>query len=352
MFKIKTFYQLFCVLASLVCIKAGNAAEITKEFGENGLADVIRISGQFNLGDQDKFQAVALTSKKAIVFLDSPGGKVSAATEIGTIIRLKGFETAVDDAVCASACALVWLAGEPRTMSNSTSIGFHTAFTTDKDGKRTSSVSDGAIIGAYLTRMGFNERVVSYVTSASADDMNWLNKSTAEQLGISVALTTELTKTKSLDLFAEGLKLANSNPRFPFEASKNYRQSADIGFAGAQNNLGDMYEKGEGLTKSDKAAVYWYTRAAERGEPTAYLSLAHILSEGTADVDLLVESAKYAALAFAMLPEGKNKKSAEKLLIQLSQRLSQTDKDRMLELTIRWMPLYQEKYLMGDSPRN
>lgn len=342
----------FWVLAVMFSIQVCNAAEITKERGANGLPDVIRISGQFNLGDQDKFQAIALPSKKAIVYLDSPGGRVRAATEIGTMIRMKGFETAVDNAVCASACALVWLAGEPRTMTNSTSIGFHASYTTGKDGKRTSSVSDGATIGAYLTRMGFNEKVVGFVTSAGAEDMHWLKKSTADQLGIAVALATESDKRKSYALFADGLKLATATPPRPSDAAKLYRQSAELGFAGAQNNLADVYENGEGLIKSDKAAIYWYTRAAERGEPTAYLSLAHILSDGTEDADLLVESVKYASLAFALLPEGKNKKSAEKLATALSQRLSQADRARALELVNRWMPLHQEQRLMGDSPRN
>ena len=86
----------FWVLAVMLSIQVCNAAEITKERGVNGLPDVIRIAGQFNLGDQDKFQAIALTSKKAIVYLDSPGGRVKAATEIGIMIRMKGFETAVD----------------------------------------------------------------------------------------------------------------------------------------------------------------------------------------------------------------------------------------------------------------
>ena len=67
-----------------------NAAEITRERGVNGLPDVIRITGTFNLGDQDRFQSIALTSKKATVYLNSPGGKVRAATDIGTIIRIKG----------------------------------------------------------------------------------------------------------------------------------------------------------------------------------------------------------------------------------------------------------------------
>ena len=77
-----------------------------------------------------------------------------------------------------------------------------------------------------------------------------------------------------------------------------------------------------------------------------------MLSEGTNDADILIESVKFAALAFTFLPEGKNKTSAEKLAKALSDKLSQTDKTRALELVSRWMPLHQEERLMGDSPRH
>jgi len=343
-----------CILALVATLwfQLSSAAEISRERGGSGQPDVIRIKGTLNLGDEDKFQNLALTSKRATVYLDSPGGKVRTATEIGAIIRIKGFETAVENAECASACALVWLAGEPRMMSNLTSIGFHTSYVTGKDGKRTSSVTDGATIGAYLTRLGFSDKVVRFVTTAGAEDMHWLKKSTADRLGIAVNLSTEAQRQKSYSLFSEGMKLLTTATPAPEDASKLYRQSAEIGFAGAQNNLGDMYENGEGVKKSDKAAIYWYTRAAERGEPTAYLSLAHLLSEGTNDTDILIESVKFAALAFTFLPEGKNKTSAEKLAKALSEKLSQTDKTRALELVSRWMPLHQEERLMGDSPRH
>ncbi|GIT24767.1 MAG: hypothetical protein CM1200mP41_08110 [Gammaproteobacteria bacterium] len=40
---------------------------------------------------------------------------------------------------------------------------------------------------------------------------------------------------------------------------------AKQGDADAQFSLGVMYEKGEGVAKDNKAAVKWYTLAAEQG---------------------------------------------------------------------------------------
>ncbi len=111
----KILYRLASVaVTALLSSQLTIAADITSELGANGQPDVIRIKGPLNLRDGDKFRSLALASPKATVYLDSPGGRVSPAIEIGTIIRLKGFETAVEEGQCSSACALIWLAGEPR----------------------------------------------------------------------------------------------------------------------------------------------------------------------------------------------------------------------------------------------
>jgi len=100
--------------------------------------------------------------------LDSPGGKVQPALEIGRVIRIKGFSTAGQGNQCASACALVWLAGEPRMMSTLTPIGFHASCAIDDQVKKTSDTAQGARTGAYLTGLGFNSKVVTFAVSAGA----------------------------------------------------------------------------------------------------------------------------------------------------------------------------------------
>ncbi len=129
-----------------------------------------------------------------------------------------------------------------------------------------------------------------------------------------------------------------------------YRASSDLGFAGAQNNLGDLYDRGYAVSQSDIAAVYWYTRAAERGEPTAYLSLASIMSKGQADEALLIEALKFSILAHSMLPEGGNKDLAQLLKCMLMVRLSEEACCKAYELVKDWEPLFQEEYLLSDSP--
>lgn len=341
-------FSLFTLLLS----GALHAADINLVRGTKGEEDVITIKGEFKLGDENKFRSVALATNRATVYLDSQGGKIYPAFEIGKMIRIKGFATAVQEAVCASSCAMVWLAGEPRMMSNFTAIGFHTPYVIDKNGKTKSDVTHGALVGSYLTSLGFSQKAVMYVVTANADDMHWLQKSTADKLGIAVTFTTAAQRRKGYEAFKAGLLAISAPVPDKAAAAQLYRQSAVLGFAGAQNNLGDLYETGLGVPKSDKAAIYWYTRAAERGEPTAYLSLASILSKETTDPEVLVEALKYAALAFNFLPAGLNKTKAESLSTTITAKLTPDDRQRVLELVTRWAPLYQEERLMGDTPKN
>ncbi len=336
---------------AMICALPAIAADFNLARGSKGEEDTITIKGDFKLGDENKFRTLALASKKATIFLDSSGGMLYPAIEIGKIIRIKGFATAVQDTVCSSACALVWLAGEPRMMSNFTSIGFHAPYKVDAGGKSKSDAVDGAVAGSYLTSLGFSPKVVMFVVSAGSKDLNLLNMATADKLGIAVTFTTAAQRQRAYAAYSEGLKATRGAAPDVGTAAQLYRQSAVLGFAGAQNNLGDLYETGRGVPKNDKAAIYWYTRSAERGEPTAYLSLAQVLSEDTTDTELLVEALKFAALAFNFLPAGHNKTAAETLARQINAKLSDTDTKRVLELVARWVPLYQEEHLLGNAAR-
>ena len=61
-----------------------------------------------------------------------------------------------------------------------------------------------------------------------------------------------------------------------------YRKSAMQGYAGAQFNLGNCYQLGEGVKEDKTQAVYWYSKAADQGDPEAQymLGLCYASGEG------------------------------------------------------------------------
>ena len=350
MTRMTTFFRstMWFLFLTMMCLHT-YAADIAKISGEKGGIDVITVKGKFIAGDEDKFKGIALTTKRAMVVLDSPGGRLAPALEIGRIVRLKGYSTLVRDVECSSGCALIWLAGEPRIMNNAAMIGFHAVSIKDEKGARNATASGNARVGAYLVTMGFSEKMVEFVTDASPEDMQWLKKSTADRLGLMVSFTTDDEQQKARQLFNAGVKKRTGVDASDAAAAHLYAQAAEAGFAGAQNNLGDLYETGMGVPKSDRMALYWYVRAAERGEPTAYLSLANILKQQSSDKDALVEALKFAILAYTTLVEGANKLSSQNLITSISAQLSDTERNRAFDMAKQWTPLYQEEFLMSDK---
>jgi hypothetical protein len=164
---------------------AANGATIKYEGTFEGL-NAIAIDGTIVPGDSDKFDAVAArVTGSTVVLLGSPGGIVDDGLNIGLTIRDKGFGTAVpDDTVCASMCGLIWLAGKPRFLTESSKIGFHAASRSNGE----ESGQGNALVGAYLAKLGLSYRAIAYLTDAAPDDMRWLNPDDAERVGITYSL--------------------------------------------------------------------------------------------------------------------------------------------------------------------
>ncbi len=159
-----------------------------------------------------------------------------------------------------------------------------------------------------------------------------------------------INKANILDRHNKAVEILHGGMGDSDEAVKLYKHNSYLGFAGSQNNLGDLFEIGELVPQDNLLAVYWYTRSSERGEPTAYLSLASILSKNIENTDALIIAAKYAALAIEKLPEGKNKLSAEEVINSLKQILHPDSFKFAIQLAENFKPIYEEKWTLTDSP--
>lgn len=165
-----------------------------------GKGSLITINGDLALGDEKKFIDLALTNPEAIVAFRSDGGNLKAGIEIGKAIRLKGYATLVPNGMrCTSACALAWLGGGVRFMSQSALVGFHAAFR-GTDGQVTSA--GNALIGAYLNQLGLPAAAIIYITEPSPNEMRWLTFADAQKVGIEVK-QLELPDTAPISSKAE-----------------------------------------------------------------------------------------------------------------------------------------------------
>ncbi len=103
-----------------------------------------------------------------------------------------------------------------------------------------------------------------------------------------------------------------------------YQRAAKLGFAESQYRLGEAYEVGIGVTKSDEDAVYWYTKAAVQRHRDAMCALADYYYNGT-----VVK--KDETLAEALLLLANNELAAKKLHLWFDQDLHYIDDELLLQ---------------------
>lgn len=154
----------------------------------------------------------------------------------------------------------------------------------------------------------------------------------------------------SVDEHSRAVGLFQGSEEERTEAAELYYSAACRGFAGSQNNLGDLYERGLVVPMSPVIAAYWYARAAERGEPTAYLSLATLLFASAEDHWTLIEATKFSFLALDYLSDGTRKADAAEILVRLREKLPDTAVDLARQRAADWSPLFQETRLIEDPP--
>ena len=176
--------KLLFVFALLVAVPARAATFNTIQ----GDPPVVMVDGEIMQGDGERFANQVASLDQAIIALGSPGGSVISGLRMGQLIRDRGFSTYVPDRViCASACGLVWLAGQKRIMAPMARIGFHAAYVVRR-GQARESGAGNALIGAYLSRLGLSDEAIFYVAQAPPDDMTWLSPAMANRLGLDVSM--------------------------------------------------------------------------------------------------------------------------------------------------------------------
>jgi hypothetical protein len=131
--------------------------------------------------EQFKLKASPLVGKR-MVALNSPGGNVIAALQIGEFVRLRGWLTFVFNE-CDSACALIWLAGTPRMMMSNAKVGFHAASVNGQE-----KGAGNALVGAYMTKLGLGYEAIYWATTSAPSDIAYLTPRKAKEIGIDVEL--------------------------------------------------------------------------------------------------------------------------------------------------------------------
>ncbi len=136
--------------------------------------EAILISGDILDGDDARFGELSRRFPRAVVYLESDGGALMPAIEIGKLVRAHRHPTAVlDGSTCTSACALIWIAGAPRYLGPEARLGFHASYA-DEGGRLVETGVGNAMVGHYLSELDVSEDATVFATIASPYEINWL----------------------------------------------------------------------------------------------------------------------------------------------------------------------------------
>jgi hypothetical protein len=165
---------------------------------------VLRLTGTIDPGAAARVQAEIDAHGEYIktVALDSPGGSVADAIEIGTLIRGKGYATSIAaGSFCASSCPLIFIGGKERLATAQSAIGVHQIYAATQPGSLAerlaaagNAMSDAqkltAAITRYIADMGVESEVWLHALETPPERLYYFS---ADKL-VALKLATKLTK--------------------------------------------------------------------------------------------------------------------------------------------------------------
>jgi hypothetical protein len=188
-------------------------------------------------------QALSRWRNTKVVQLNSGGGSVWEATQLGLWLRARGVTTVVADTVaipmqsgtqyaatpasCLSACTYLFAAGTERLALAGSLVGVHQFYTDDFSGwSAADAMSVAQLVQAdlsdYLDVMGVSNRLLTIAGRQASQGMDFLNPSELQELNL--ATETSLAPDYFANLFA-GESIEGSRP-----AGTSDTRSADVIF--------------------------------------------------------------------------------------------------------------------------
>jgi hypothetical protein len=167
------------VLMAISCISCASLAD-PRDLGDH---NELMISGVIGPGTYQHFISAVQREQPETVVLEGPGGLVFEAILIGTEIHRRGIATHIPGhRSCASACAIIFLSGQSKSLGPGSSIGLHAAANNGS-----ADVSGTRLMTEYLRRVGVPSSLLRRVATVPPDDIYWLSRSEQQAMRIRAA---------------------------------------------------------------------------------------------------------------------------------------------------------------------
>jgi ATP-dependent protease ClpP protease subunit len=250
----KVTFVVKLVVACMILFVSGSAAEADVIIQPNGVCGAncttfkIALSGTIDDQTLDAFEHAAADSRVGTasrdygplvtVTLNSSGGSVAIAMQIGQYIRQRGYFTGVfQGQQCASACVLILAAGV-RRFATSGRIGIHrprfneeqfASLSLDEANARYNEMS--TTVGSYLQKMGLPEKLFETMMSISSEKIRYLRPSETHDLGLDGedAAWSEWRRAKDIQRFGrEDYEVQRKYMAVLLQCSNEPRKDPDV----------------------------------------------------------------------------------------------------------------------------
>ena len=186
----------FSAFAALLTVPHDTAHAITLATKAGG----VLLSGGIKPGDHIEFREFIASANPRFIELDSKGGDINAAGEIGRLIRKKNLPTVVDASrsTCGSACTIIFASGASRHYVGAEKVqdgvgdmkrpglGYHEGNNFLASGKKgQSGAATGRVIDFYY-EFG-SGKASSIVTKADWKHFYYVSAATALDLGLATS---------------------------------------------------------------------------------------------------------------------------------------------------------------------
>ncbi|MEM6887583.1 MAG: hypothetical protein AAGA74_02340 [Pseudomonadota bacterium] len=148
------------------------------------------------------------------IFLNSRGGSLGEALQIGRLVRDYGLNTKVGkvrdfsaptfavEGVCESACAYIFMAGVKRSLRDGDVLGVHRFFSTERSIEGgTAQQMSGQLI-SYMVEMGVDARLFTLASRQAAEGMHYVTSVEAKEFDL---VTDEAYGQLNLEPYKEGI---------------------------------------------------------------------------------------------------------------------------------------------------
>ena len=203
------------------------AASLTPSMTQDGRV-VISIAGEIKQGDTDAFKAVvkvANDSGKLVswIQLNSPGGNLLEGAKLAEAVRVAKMATNVGQgATCASACFLIFAAGETKFANYTAQIGVHGA--SDQSGAETVQSGAATVSMARIAKeFGVPAAIIGRMVVARPNEMVWLSPVDLQSMG-----TTMIGKPTQLPSIPNGPVAQQTKPGEPTQLQQSAEAAASM----------------------------------------------------------------------------------------------------------------------------